>query len=283
MKVKNENNCFNFRAGLTKDIERQISSCNVQKVSAEFYRYGIPTDFKENKIIAWASLKCLQIIQTLNSKYNLNLGLPSGIFVEDFANIDIKNCENILGFCNTIPQPFLKKNKRIFPEKTIFFNQYPDKKCSDKNFYWKNINLVADYKKAIGESPTNFFLDIILHEFAHAIHIDHLLKILNKNNYLKLLVKLKEIDETSSFREKYLKTISDESCIYAGTNPMESVACDLSKRILSSLEDHRLRPVKNFVEKSPYKECSIIETFLSRILEKKYDRLIRNFWNGNIK
>ena len=52
MKVRNENNSFNFKAGLTNRMKRQICSCNVQKVSAEFSRYGIPTDFKENKVIA---------------------------------------------------------------------------------------------------------------------------------------------------------------------------------------------------------------------------------------
>jgi len=284
MKVNNNNNYnVTHKAGLTTQMKRQIRSCNVQKVNAEFSRYGIPTNFKDNKIIAWSSFKCLQIIQTLNSKYNLNLALPNGIFVEDFANLDIPDDQNLLGFCTTIPSPFLKNSKKMFPGKSIFFNRDPDKDCSDKSFTWNNISVIADYKKEVGDSSTNHFLEIIFHEFAHAIHFDHLSKILNKNDYLRLLVKLEEMDKNGSFKKKYLKTISKESCIYAGTNPMESVACDLSKRILSSLDEYKLRPLENFTENSPYREHCFEETFLSKIFDKKYDRLIRRFWNGNIK
>ena len=283
MKVRNENISFNFKAGLTNRMKRQISSCNVQKVSTEFSRCGIPTDFKDNKVIAWSSLKCLQIIQTLNSKYNLNLALPSGIFVEDFTDLDIPESQNILGFCTTMPKALLKNSKKIFPEKTIFFNWHPNEDCSDKDFFWNNINALADYKKEIGDSSTNHFLDIILHEFAHAIHIDHLLKKLGPVKYIKLLHKLKEIEETNSFKNKYLKTISNQSCLYAGTDPTECIACDISKRIIENLEEFKLRPTKNFIKESPYRKYNSKEKLISLIFDNKYDRLVRRFWNGDIK
>lgn len=283
MKLRNENNYINFKAGLTNRMKKQISSCNTQKVSAEFSRYGIPTDFKENKVIAWSSLKCLQIIQSLNSKYNLNLALPSGIFVEDFTNLDIPENQNILGFCSTVPRAFLKNSKKMFPGKTIFFNRYPNKECSDKSFTWNNINVVADYKKEVGDSSTNHFLDIILHEFVHAIHFDHLLKNLGPSKYIELLQNLKKIEETNSFKNKYLKTISKQNCLYAGTDPMECIACDMSKRIIKSLETFKLRPTENFTKESPYRKHNFLERYMSLVFDSKYEILIRRFWNGDIK
>ncbi len=283
MKVRNENNCFNFKAGLTNRMKRQISSCNVQKVSAEFSRFNIPTDFKDNKVIAWASLKCLQIIQSLNSKYNLNLALPNGIFVEDFTNLDIPDDQNLLGFCTTIPSPFLKNSKKMFPGKTIFFNRYPNKDCSDKSFTWNNISVIADYKKEVGDSSTNHFLDIILHEFVHVIHCDHLLKKLGPSKYIELLQKIKKMEETNSFKNKYLKIILNKNCLYAGTDPMECIACDMSKRIIEGLEKSNLRLIENVIKISPYRKHNFLERFMSLVFDNKYEILIRRFWNGDIK
>ena len=190
----------------------------------------------------------------------------------------IKSMGNSLDEENSIYSDLTEEEKENHTAEIQFYNG-----VNDEDFSWENINFIADYKKAVGDSSTDFFLDVIFHEFAHAIHFDHLSKILNKNDYLRLLVKLEEMDKNGSFKKKYLKTISKESCIYAGTNPMESVACDLSKRILSSLDEYKLRPLENFTENSPYREHCFEETFLSKIFDKKYDRLIRRFWNGNIK
>ena len=51
MKVQNNNHYINFHAGLTKQMCREIASCDITKISHEFSKYSIPTDFKENKIM----------------------------------------------------------------------------------------------------------------------------------------------------------------------------------------------------------------------------------------
>lgn len=281
MKIQKKNNySFNFKSGLTNNMKKEILSCDVQKISNEFSKQGIVTDFKNNQVVAWSSLKCLEIIKSINKQFDLNLALPKGIFVEDFRNLNILNTK-ALGFCNTFPTKVYKDFEQKFPEKTIFFNEYMKGFSSEGNLSWENIDEYADYNKMMSYSSTDFFLDIILHEFTHVIHIDNLLKKLGVENYLKGLVDLKE--KNSSFRKKYYNKIAYNSCLYAGTNPMESVACDMSKRIITSLNQVELKPNFDFTECSPYKEYSFKDILLSRVWFNGYDKLIKRFWDGNFK
>lgn len=103
-----QSNSISFQAGLTKQIRSEIASSNVKQISDYISKNGIPNDFKENKLIAWCSLKCLEIIKTLNKEYNLRLGLPKGIFVEDFKLLNVSNQQSA-GITNFAPcQLYLK-------------------------------------------------------------------------------------------------------------------------------------------------------------------------------
>ena len=88
-----------FQAGLTKQMQAEINHCDPLKISSEFIKMGVPTDFKDNKVIAWCSLKCAEIINNINQKYKLGLTLPKGIFVEDFAEL-IDVAPDALATCN---------------------------------------------------------------------------------------------------------------------------------------------------------------------------------------
>ena len=57
----------------------------------------------------------------------------------------------------------------------------------------------------------------------------------------------------------------------------------MSKRIIKSLETFKLRPTENFTKESPYRKYNSREKFMSLVFDSKYDRLIRQLWNGDIK
>ena len=59
----------------------------------------------------------------MNEKYGLNLGIPKGIFVEDFKKLKIAEKE-AAGFLNFAPAKLYLGNDKITPEKTIFFNEF---------------------------------------------------------------------------------------------------------------------------------------------------------------
>lgn len=278
MKIQNNNYYSpNFHAGLTKQMKQEIASCNIQKISKEFAKNGILTDFKDNKTVAWCSLKCLEIIKNINEQFNLNLGLPRGIFVEDFNKLDIKN-KNSIGVCNVFPVDLYKGSSIIIPEKTIFFNELPEEK-----FFWENIDAHADITKAISISASDFFLDTFLHEFAHAIHEEHLLEKIGSKKLFDICQKIMTNKFKNKFNDKYYRTLYNNCCGYAASHPMEAIACDLSKRIIESLDKNTLLPKTNFTQNSPYRKFSLKEILLSPIKDEKYDQIIRNFWNGKFK
>lgn len=83
-------------------MQSEIHAADVRKISQEFAKNGIQTDFKGNKVVAWCSLMCYQIIKGLNTNYGLKLGLPNGIFLDMFMHefahvIHEENAINKLG------------------------------------------------------------------------------------------------------------------------------------------------------------------------------------------
>ena len=68
------------------------------------------------KLIAWCSLQCLKLIKFMNEKYGLNLGIPKGIFVEDFNKLKIVEKE-ATGFLNFAPAKLYLGDDKIIPEK----------------------------------------------------------------------------------------------------------------------------------------------------------------------
>ena len=85
MEIQNQYINPNFRAGLTSAMRSEIRSVDVAKVSEALQKQGIQSDFKGNKMLAWCSLKSVEIINEINKRFGVKLGLPKGIFVEDFT------------------------------------------------------------------------------------------------------------------------------------------------------------------------------------------------------
>lgn len=261
MKIQN-NTTTTFQSGLTKQMSQEIEHIRPELISAEFKRYGIPTDFKNNKVISWCALKCVNLIQALNKKYGLGLGLPNGIFVEDFYRLDITSPDCKFGFCNLFPTKLYKNNSSIIPEKTLFFNEVIGKNAKD-------IDSFADRLSDSGYQPDNYFLTPILHEFIHAIHENHLINKLGGNNILHKLTSMNQ----KEFLKKYFYILYQNICEYATESPLEAVACDLSRRILDCSNKTNLTLVKNPIKNSPYNNSIFPMT-------KKIDRILRRFWNG---
>ena len=109
------------RGGMTAAIRYQIAHTDTQSVVRELLQKNIESDFRNNKLIAWASKKCVDLIELLSQMSGINFGLPKGIFAEDFDTFDCFS-KNAYGFCNMAPAKLYRHKDIIVPEKTIFFN-----------------------------------------------------------------------------------------------------------------------------------------------------------------
>ena len=268
MKVNISDNNFTFNAGLTKRMQAEISACKTKKIENYFADRGIEADFKDNKVVAWCSLKCIRILEMLNKNFGLNLGFPNGIYVEDFQKLNGIDTDS-MGFTNFAPTYLYKSCNIVVPEKTIFFNE------QDVN--WDELDTIADKTYENGISTTDFFLENILHEFMHVLHENNMIKKLGGINLVKMLQKIQEEEIVNEFFRKHAKPLS-EICHYAASNPLEAVACDLSKREVASLDKETLIPKTNIFNKKPYNK----RLFLVGQKETHNEKLLRNYWNGNL-
>ena len=268
MKIQTNNN-FTFQAGLTKSIKSEISSCSPKQIESYMIQNGINAYFKNNKLIAWCSLKSFEFVKCLNKKYYLNLGYPNGIIAEDYEKLNGTGPYS-LGATNLSPSYLYKNSKVIIPEKTIFFNY--------TKINTENIDDIADRCFERGISTTDFFLECFLHEFMHVVHENNLLLKLGGTKLLNNLNLIKNPFFLVEFSKKYGKLFS-KICHYAGSNPLETVACDLSKRSIQNIDKETMLPKKNLFVLTPYTK----KTFLTRKRETKNDMLLRNFWNGNFE
>ncbi len=269
---------ISFKAGLTKQIQQEIKNCNVSQISSIFFQNGIDNNFKENKFIAWTTLKCLELVQFLNNKYNLKFGFPKGIFVEDFKNLTTNN-KNALGLTNFAPTKLYINSNKIVPEKTIFFNEFEDYNYSKGNKLWENIDLIADKNFETNITTTDFYLETFLHEFFHVIHENNLMNRLNPNILISTLQEILNPDYLKIFQQKYRQDFN-KICKYASTNPLETIACDLSKRTIENLNKSTLLPEKNYISKSPYKKTSLFSLLPVLNKEPNISKTLTKFWNG---
>lgn len=265
----------NFQAGLTSNMKQEIKFADVNKISKYFESQGIENNFKSNKVIAWCSLKCLKILQEMTKRFNLNLGFPKGIFVENFNDLQAIN-KSSLAFANFAPTKVYKNKDIITSEKTIFFNNFENPKI------WETIDEIADENYAEGLSPTDFFLETFLHEFMHVIHECHLMNKLGGQKLGTLLLNNPKTDCITKFQTKYGNSLK-QICDYAITNPMEAVACDLSKRAINNLNKEQLVPVNNFIKSSPYDKTGILtDLYANLFIKNRTDKILKKCWDGKI-
>ena len=277
MKVQINKN-FNysaFQAGLTRQMKCEIAGIVPSKVTKELAKINVQSDFKENKFLAWASIKCVEMICAFNKMYNLKLGLPKGIFTEDFELI--KNPDKYaMGCCNLLPSRVYKNSDKVVPEKTIFFN------ISEKygiNDLWQNIDKQADFMFYDGLSATDFYLEPVLHEFCHVMHIDNLLIYQNITKYVNTIINIKEKHKFPSFIKH--RGLFNEICMRAQSDPLEAVAYDLSRRQIASINKEILLPQADFINGSPYQSKNLFQRIFG-IKADKLSELLSKYWRGKI-
>ena len=185
MKIQNQNINPNFRAGLTSAMRSEIKAVDVAKVSEALQKQGIQSDFKGNKMLAWCSLKSVEIINEINKRFGAKLGLPKGVFVEDFSQQSFLEKDSF-GFINLVPTKKYEIHE-VTPEKTIFFNEFPEFNYQGGNHFWEKLNEAADKMFESGSSTSDFFLEPVFHEFAHAMHESNLIKNLNPMEKIKIM------------------------------------------------------------------------------------------------
>lgn len=186
---------ISFKAGLTIKFAEEIRNTDVLEISDRLARRGIETDFKGNKVVAWCCEKTVSIFQQLNEKFGADLALPKGIYVEDFAKLNIDS-PAALGFCNLRPTELKKNSNEIIPSRTLFFNSFetlPKQIPPEKKWLWdwNYINKITDFNYAIKQSATDFFLDPFFEENIHVSHEDRLLRKFGGKTLAKKLIKLK--------------------------------------------------------------------------------------------
>ena len=94
-------------------MKNEIVSSDVAKISKYLERQGVQNDFKNNKVIAGCVLKVFELMKPLK------MGLPRGVFVEDFKKLNIS--ENHPAMVNLVPTKLYKEEDFIVPEMVIFF------------------------------------------------------------------------------------------------------------------------------------------------------------------
>lgn len=228
-----------FSAGLNAEIMKTIKASDINKISDKFVQHSIPVDFKDNKIIAWCCERTLDVIKDLKNKFGINFGLPSGIFVDDFDNMSLE-FKQMYGFCNLLPCELYKG--RVIPPKTIFYNTFEHQNKQQLNtskiFSWECLDSIADNNFKKGISPTDYFLDMFFHEFAHSAHEENMIQKLGGKTLAKRLEQIHTKEYLDFYRQKSRLLFANELCEYALKSPLDAVASDISKRLCVFLKNN---------------------------------------------
>lgn len=287
---KNQHTNVNFEAGLTPKMMQEIQQADVLEISARLAKKGIPTNFKGNRAIAWCSEKALRIIEQLNERFDAKLAMPKGVFVEDFAELNLPDTEkSSYGFCNFRPTKLKKNSDEIVPAETVFFNSFDTfnsqvPPCMRLVAHdWNFINTIADFQYWTKASSTDHFLDLFMHEFSHVPHIDRMLQRFGGKTSAKKIDQIKSAEYKEEYKRKYGSKIS-QICDYALEAPPEAVACDMSRIIAECLDKETLMPTRNPFIGTPYERLSLLQRINIPYYsdeQRPLPEILRNFWNGN--
>lgn len=261
---------MSFKAGLTAKMLAELKQVNTLEISDKLIKQGIPSDFRNNKIIAWSCDKTIEIFQQLNKKFGQKLSLPKGFYVEDFTKLNVEN-QRALSTCNLRPTELIKNSSEPVPSRTIFFNTLHN---------WDNIDSISDINYANRCFSTDSFLYVFLHEFSHVVHEDRLLNKLGGKKLSKELEKLNNEEQLQAYRRKYGARV-EQICNYAMNTPLDAIACDLPRVIAPCLEAETLSPTKNPFIGTPYEKLHFWQRTQKNLDNNdSLNEILRNFWNG---
>ena len=175
-------------------------------------------------------------------------------FYYSVINNNLLSNQADMGMCLALP--YLAKNtNKIYPETTIFFNSESK---------WENLDDIADEQYINNYNSTDLFINIILHEFIHAAHFKNLLAKLGTNKY-----STKIINACNMQNNCVPYNISKQLGKYSSFNPLETIACDITKRICDTLDKTSLLPPFNPLKNSPYDNLSGFEKLHYLLFEDK--------------
>lgn len=269
--IKSSKIPITFGAGLTPKMMQEVYKADIVAISAKLAQKGIPNDFKGNKMLAWCCDKTVNIFQQFNKRFGLNLALPQEIHVEDFRKLNVDNPQ-MYGFCNLAPFKLRKGSGDDVPSRALFFNSLHK---------WEDIDSISDKRYKEKLASTDFFLDIPFHEFIHSAHEDRLLDLYDGEILLEKLQSLEDPRQILMYQKKYGPKLSKISK-YALNNPLDAIACDLSRRIANSIDKENLIPAKNPLTGVPYqKDLSKFQKLQLKL--SPINNTLRNFWNGSFE
>ena len=278
---QSNNNKIPFKSGMTPQIMKQIQNCDVTEISKKLADKDIITDFNGNKVVAWCCDKIVDIFGQIKKKSGVNLALPKEIHVENFDNLKVY--KKALGFCTVFASEVYLNKDDISQGRSIFFNSLESEKAQApenlKKYYdWNNINELSDVCFFNRNASSSHFLYNIMHEFSHSAHENNLEKNIGED-YPYFIYSHNNEEYIEEFNARY-KELAQKTCDYAGTNPFETIACDMPRQILNSLNAD-LNITKNPFKNSPYEKQTFVKKLFSPEINDEYFNMIKDFWNGN--
>lgn len=273
MKIQSTTNNFcNFKAGMSKKVLSEISHVDCSKIEKKLLEENcINADFANNKIIAWSVAKVVELLSEMQAKYKRPFFTPIQIKTEALIKYGKEEDKNIsYGFTNFLPKLFDKTTNEITPGMSIIFN---------KDFPWEKLDEISDMDFAKKQTATNHFLESFLHEFFHIIHEGHILSKYPADEAALKITDLASSNKINFFQKNYGELISADICNYAQESPFDLIACDMSKRFISSLDEQN-KLTKNPFAKSPYSSFYAFIKLLKK--ENQLEDLVYNIYNGQL-
>ena len=265
------NNKITYQGGMNSKIKSEIMHTDCNKIQNSLLdTYDIKADFAGNKIIALSINKVTHLLNELQEKYNLKIWYPAFIFTGKPENydIDINLSDYTYGFTNFLPCKFNKNSNDTVPGMSIIFNE---------NYPWEKLDEKSDLNFELRHSTTNHFLEPFLHEYGH---INHEGNLLTKYAGQELLDKFNELlnhEFISKYKIQYANIIREYLCNYASESPLETIACDMSKRFIDNLDLKELEFKQNPFKASPYEGFSIRKIFKQKT---PLDIMLKAIYNG---
>jgi hypothetical protein len=266
----------------------EIQTADVLEISKRLKDKGIPSYFEDNKFAAWCFDKTTTIFEQLK-RFQSKLALPTGIQAKDFWDLNIKG-KYLAAFCNLTPTRLEKNSRNETPAGIIFFNTFKTERRmatpSTKWIYnWDNVDQIADANYFIGHSSTDHFLSTFIQEFSHNAHINRASEKIGGDALVDKIRLFNDEKRMQEYRQKYGGKLS-QICNHALENPLEAVACDMTRVITDVLDTDTLMPTRDPFIGTPYENLS----FLQKVditdytdEQRPLKEILRRFWNGKFE
>ena len=263
-----------FKAGLTPQIRREISKLDTNFLEKEFAKLNVECSLKGNQAIGGILAYSANILEEGFNKYSLPvIYLPPSVYVYDNSELIDEEPEpdETMGFCIEEADKIIK-GEPSFDTTSVFIQNQPD----DIDYLDK---LAEDSYKS-NFSASAHFMQYVLHELFHAVHLDLIFKRdgyngkspygkeLYKNPYIKYPKGLYTMDTYSlPIKSDYMqKTIKDSLGKYASTSKAELFAETMTKLFTDSIDSDEMA-LKN----NPLDKLKNYPDFIQKFIKRELD------------